>query len=237
MDYMCIHNQYQITPCIWQTQTRQRKMPSRKCGVNFHLNNSSTHLVHWTHMTPQAHHKPNQWQINQRHQQPILPLVLTDFPVFASQSLTDLSKEALAMSLASGEKLTSMISCWCPKKNKQHITDISHCMYTRSRHANVHKRSWGGGYLGYYNTSFTCVEFHLFLGHKWDRKPAVRAIIQDYNTDQSCVPLVSCRVLDPTEREWSHLNRSQDALNQTPSGQNTSPVPFPSSRLLPHTCT
>ena len=36
---------------------------------------------------------------------------LTDFPVFASQSFTDLSKEALAMNRVSGEKLTSMMSC------------------------------------------------------------------------------------------------------------------------------
>lgn len=36
------------------------------------------------------------------------------FPFFPSQSLTDLSKEALATSLVSGENRTSLMSCWCP---------------------------------------------------------------------------------------------------------------------------
>lgn len=36
------------------------------------------------------------------------------FPFFPSQSLTDLSNEALATSLVSGENRTSLMSCWCP---------------------------------------------------------------------------------------------------------------------------
>jgi len=39
---------------------------------------------------------------------------VTNFPVLASHSFTDLSNEALAMNRPSGEKLTSMISCWWP---------------------------------------------------------------------------------------------------------------------------
>lgn len=38
----------------------------------------------------------------------------TYLPVFPSHSLTDLSKEALAMILVSGEKRTSLIRAWCP---------------------------------------------------------------------------------------------------------------------------
>ena len=52
----------------------------------------------------------------------------TYFPVLASQSFTDLSKEALAMSLASGEKHTSIINCWCPEDNNiKYIKYIHSC--------------------------------------------------------------------------------------------------------------
>ena len=40
----------------------------------------------------------------------------THLPVFPSQSLTDLSKDALAINLVFGENLTSLMSCWCPAK-------------------------------------------------------------------------------------------------------------------------
>lgn len=39
---------------------------------------------------------------------------LTYFPFFPSHNFTDLSKEALATSLVSGENRTSLMSCWCP---------------------------------------------------------------------------------------------------------------------------
>jgi len=45
-----------------------------------------------------------------------MQLLMNYLPVVPSQSLTDLSKDALAMSLASGEKHTWLTSCWCPEE-------------------------------------------------------------------------------------------------------------------------
>lgn len=44
----------------------------------------------------------------------IFSIFFAYFPFFPSQSLTDLSNEALATSLVSGENRTSLMSCWCP---------------------------------------------------------------------------------------------------------------------------
>ena len=53
------------------------------------------------------------------------PHTHTHLPVFPSQSLTDLSKDALAINLVFGENLTSLMSCWCPAKAVRLITTQS----------------------------------------------------------------------------------------------------------------
>lgn len=101
----------------------------------------------------------------------------TYFPVLPSHNLTDLSNDALAISLVSGENATSLINCWCPVILAIGFLSVSGCHRNRVKSSEpVTSRS---GWLPWIRNVHSKVFIQpTFLTSKWKQHLRELGLVQ-----------------------------------------------------------